>query len=591
MNSNPTASTPPQSSPRSSRLPHPVAWASSGGYVPPRRHIPIDLKLDSNEGPLGDNFLLEPLPANLLRAYPSKRALEARLAQLFRITSDRVLVTCGGDDGIDRICRAFLEPGRELILPEPTFEMIGQYARMAGATIRSIPWPTGPFPTQGVLEAVSRQTAVISIVSPNNPTGGVARVEDLKAIASACPDAVLLVDLAYVEFADPRYDLTRAALEIPSAVVIRTFSKAWGLAGLRVGYALGSPELIQVLWRAGSPYPVSGPSAAIAAAALEQLPHGRREYIAAVQEERQELAGLLRELGAAPVPSQGNFVFCRFRDADFVHDGLAAVGIGVRSFSALPGCLRITCPGNPRDFDRLCRALRAVLAPQALLFDMDGVLADEAPSYREAIRQTCSTFGQEVSMARIAARKLAGNSNNDWDFTYHLLLDLGAKYKYEEVKQRFESIYQGTDGYPGLWRQERLLVDPAWLRSLSQQLPLAIVTGRPRGDATRFLVQHNILDCFRTLVCMEDGPVKPNPAPVARALRELGVRDAWMLGDTPDDMNAARAAGVIPLAVVAPADDRADAHEKLNAAAAVRILEQTTSLTSLLNEITEINRP
>ncbi len=535
---------------------------------------------------------------NCLRSYPSKISLEQLLAATYQVAPEHVLVTSGGDDAIDRICRAYLEPDRELILPQPTFEMISQYARMAGATIRTVAWSGTSFPISDVLRAINDRTAVIAIVSPNNPTGLVATIDDLQTIAAACPQAVLMVDLAYVEFADAAYDLTQAALQIPSAVVVRTFSKAWGLAGLRVGYALSSPGMIDVLRRAGSPYPVSGPSLHLARAALQQQKNGRSDYVAAVKDERVRLCQLLTRLGGFPAESQGNFVFCRFPrpqtddwnssstpgccDAQFVADSLAAVGIGIRTFSSMPDAIRITCPGREPDFVRLKKSLTAALAPQAILFDMDGVLADEAPSYRLAIQQTCESFGTSISVQEIAQRKLAGNANNDWKFTFDLLSTLGVCCTFEEVKARFEALYQGADGQPGLWRHERLLVDPHWMQVLAQRLPLGIVTGRPRLDAVRFLEQHGIRDLLTTVVCMEDAAAKPDPAPVLKALNDLGVEHAWMIGDTPDDLNAARAAGVIPIGIVAPADDDDHAVEKLRSAAAVCILDRIETLAELL---------
>ena len=167
---------------------------------------------------------------------------------------------------IDRLCRAYLAPGRRIVMPQPTFVMLPYYAALAGAEIDAVPWREGPYPLEAVLDAVTEQTAVIVVVSPNNPNGAVATAADLRALAEAAPHAVLLVDLAYAEYADE--DLTAAALSHPSAVVVRTISKAWGLAGLRVGYAVGSPELIAILRVAGGPFSVSGLSLAVAERAL-----------------------------------------------------------------------------------------------------------------------------------------------------------------------------------------------------------------------------------------------------------------------------------------------------------------------------------
>jgi HAD superfamily hydrolase (TIGR01548 family) len=255
---------------------------------------------------------------------------------------------------------------------------------------------------------------------------------------------------------------------------------------------------------------------------------------------------LLKALGAEPRDSRANFVLARFEDAAFVFDSLMALGIAVRQFANdadLDGCLRISCPGNPKAFLRLQTALRTVLAPQALLFDMDGVLADVTRSYREAILNTAKSYGVQLGMPDVVRAKNEPDSNNDWEVTRRLLDRRGVTLSLDEVKQRFESFYAT------LWQNETLLVNRKALRRLARRLPLAVVTGRPRADAERFLAQHRLEGIFSEVICLEDAPKKPDPAPVRLALNRLRVRQAWMLGDTPDDMTAARQAGVLPVGV------------------------------------------
>ena len=249
-------------------------------------------------------------------------------------------------------------PGRELILPEPTFEMLPRYARLAGAEVVSLPWLGGTYPTAAVLRRITARTAMICVVSPNNPTGSVATPRDLRRLSRAAPHALIVVDLAYTEFAD--VDLTPVALALPNTLITRTFSKAWGLAGVRVGYAMGRAEHIHWLRAAGNPYAVAGPSAALAAAWLDQGRTTVDIFVARVRAERALLTAQLLELGAAPEPSQANFVLARFADAPAVCDALAARGIAVRAFLDRPGlqdALRITCPGEAAAFSRLTATL------------------------------------------------------------------------------------------------------------------------------------------------------------------------------------------------------------------------------------------
>jgi HAD superfamily phosphatase len=174
--------------------------------------------------------------------------------------------------------------------------------------------------------------------------------------------------------------------------------------------------------------------------------------------------------------------------------------------------------------------------------------------------------------------KAAGDANNDWILTHRLLRTRGVETTLEEVTRRFEALYQGNETEPGLWHVEQLLVTPDLLGRLASRLPLGIVTGRPRRDAERFLTHTGIHEHFAALVCMEDAPRKPDPAPVRLLMEQLEVHNAWLVGDTPDDMRAAAAAGVLPLAVIAPGDPAEATTHALLESGAERILENVGEL-------------
>jgi len=552
-------------------------------YRVPAHPAPLDLDLRGNEGAVPDEALFEALRgAELLRRYPDAGPLERRLARRLGVDADRVVVTAGGDDALDRICRAVLEPGRRAVLPVPGFEMTTRYARLAGAEVVPVPWPGAAFPRQAVCDAIDADTGLVALTSPNNPTGAVASAEDLDALARACRrvGALLLVDLAYTEFAE--LDLCPQALALDNTVVVRTVSKAWGLAGLRVGYAVSSPEIAGWLRAAGAPFSVAAPSLALAHAALDQGDGPMEAFVRTVRQGRAELGRALQAAGCTVVPSQANFVFARSPRAAWLADGLAGLGIGVRAFPGSPDladALRVACPPDAAATARVCAGLAAVATPQAVLFDMDGVLADVSGSYRAAIVQTAAAFGVQVDGADIAATKARGNANNDWVLTRELLAARGIDLPPTTVTEAFEARYQGTKDAPGLWTTETLCVTPAWLAALAGKVRLGVVTGRPRRDARRFLDHFGIAALFQVVVTMEDAPSKPDPAPVLRALEALGIRDAWLVGDTPDDVRAARAAGVVPLGICAPGDTDPG---PLLAAGAARILSVLTELEELL---------
>lgn len=564
------------------------ALAGMAAYRPQRHEAPMDLRLDGNEGAVPDTRLfaaLESAGPEVMRRYPDAGDVTRLLAARLGVIGERLIVTAGADDALDRICRAYLGPGREILVSNPTFEMIPRYARIMGGTLVEVPWPDGAFPLQGFLDAITPQTAVIVVVTPNNPTGTVARAEDLARLSAAAPHALLVVDLAYTEFAEE--DLTHAALALPNGVAVRTLSKAWGLAGLRVGYAAGPEDVIECLRAAGGPYSIARPSLALAAAALAEGSARVTDFVACVQTEARDLAAMLTELGERPVPSQANFAFARFRDAAWVCDALAGLGIAVRGFPARAGLedsVRITCPGSPKHFARLTHALRSALAPEALLFDLDGVLANVSQSYRKALIMTAESFGATISRAEVSEAKSLGNANNDWVLTHRMLEARGISVSLEEVTTRFEELYQGSGGRPGLRATETMICAPELLERLAKRLPLAMVTGRPRADALIFCDEMKITRHFKTLVCMEDADaLKPHPAPVFEALRRLGVQRAWMIGDTVDDARAARGASVIPLGVVAPGEESDAVIPVLRRAGAARVLSRVEDLELMLD--------
>ncbi len=556
---------------------------------PYRRPTPVRsdaLRLDGNEGAVPSLEILAAvasLDVAALRDYPNAGTLEEEIAVDLGVDPRRVVVTAGADDALDRLCRAYLRAGRQMVLPIPTFEMLYRFAAIAGGEVVTVPW-NERYPVDEVIASIGDATALVAVVSPNNPTGQTVTAEELDRVAAAAPNAIVLLDHVYVEYADE--DLTSTALRHDNVVVVRTFSKAWGLAGCRVGYAVASAAVAGVLRNAGNPYPVS---ALAVAAVREQRRRGREAlntHVTLIRQERARLATTVEELGLAAPPSQGNFLLV---DAGprvaFVYDALAALGITVRFFPHRPEIatqLRITLPGREDYFHRLTSALAACQRPEALLFDMDGVLADVEESYRRCCIETARAFGVAITRDELAAAVHAGNANNDWELTRRLLRERGVEASLDEVTGTYQDLYLGSPSTPGLRENERLLVPRSTLERLSQRSTLGIVTGRPRDEAAWFLDRVGIADLFQTVVALEDGPLKPDPSPVETALERLAVSRAWMIGDTPDDIEAALGAGVLPIGVVAPGDEAARATASLRSAGAATVLDDITTLEDLI---------
>ena len=559
-------------------------------YAVPRARAPIDIKLDGNEGCAPEPSWLREISFQTTKVnrYPNLDKLRGQLAEKHGVNKENIFIAAGADEVLDRICRVMLNPQRELLWLEPGFEMVPKYARMAGATLREVPWPGSIFPTEKCLSLLGDKTSLAILTSPNNPTGAVVPSSALQALTRDNPQTLFVVDEAYAEFSERT--LERDVLGCANAILLRTLSKAWGLAGLRVGYAVSSnARVIGWLEAVGSPYPVSSTSSFIASKWLEEGQDFVRTYIENTRIERNALYDCLNRNGLQALPSEGNFVFARhpvgLPGALWLRDALSGLGIGIRAFPTRHDCndaVRITCPGDAQAFARLSAGIGASMRPESILFDLDGVLADVSQSYREAILQTAAFFGVSICNDDVDAEKRLGNANDDWTLTQRLLTKFGVSASLDEVISVFERIYQGSDTEPGLKNREELRVDRNELRELAGRLPLAIVTGRPRADADWFLEKMEIRSFFQEVICREDAPLKPRPEPVELALRRLGVQRAWMIGDTPDDIVAARSAQVVPLGVLAGESKNAtDLEDALYQAGAARVFSSPMELFAL----------
>jgi histidinol-phosphate aminotransferase len=325
------------------------------------------LRLDFNENTGGCSprviERLRQLQPEQLARYPEREPVERVVASFLGLQPEQVLLTNGVDEAIHLICEAYLEPDHEVVLVVPTFAMYEICAAATGAQVIPIPADEGfRFPTRKVLaHATAPQTRLIAIANPNNPTGAAVSAEDLLLIARSAPQAAVLVDEAYFEFHGE--SLLEQVGEVQNLFIARTFSKAYGMAGFRVGVLAGAAVQMENLRRACSPYNVNGVALACLPAALVDQDYVR-QYAAEVRLSRDRLQEEFRALEIPFWPSQANFVLARIgpSHADFVQ-GMKARGVLVRDRSSdwgCEGCVRITA-GWRAHTDRLLLVLTEVL--------------------------------------------------------------------------------------------------------------------------------------------------------------------------------------------------------------------------------------
>lgn len=189
---------------------------------------------------------------------------------------------------------------------------------------------------------------------------------------------------------------------------------------------------------------------------------------------------------------------------------------------------------------------------KAVLFDMDGVLVDVTRSYRMTIKKTIEHFSnKEISFSRIQSYKNRGGLNNDWDLTEYILADFRVSIEKQKIIEIFQEIYLGKN-YDGLIKNEKWLLDVGHLETIKRKFKIGIVTGRPRNEARFVLKRFGVQNYFPVLITMDDIPrerAKPDPYGITLALKELKTREGFYIGDTVDDMIAAREANVAPIGV------------------------------------------
>ena len=279
-----------------------------------------------------------------LTRYPEREPVERRVAQHLGLTPAQVLLTNGVDEAIHVLCQTYLDADAEMLLPVPTYSMYEVYASGTPARIVQIPAEAGfRFPLDALLAAITPATRLIAIANPNSPTGQTVGRDDLLRIVAAAPHAAVLVDEAYFHF------FGKTVLDLvgqsPNVIVARTFSKAYGLAGLRLGVLCAAEEQMQWMRRAISPYSVNSVALACLTAALDDEEY-LRWYVSEVLASRSTFEAALTGLGVPFWPSRANFVLVNIgvQHRAFV-ESMRARGVLVRDRSNDPGCdgcVRIT---------------------------------------------------------------------------------------------------------------------------------------------------------------------------------------------------------------------------------------------------------
>ncbi|WP_034670935.1 histidinol-phosphate transaminase [Ectobacillus panaciterrae] len=328
------------------------------------------IKLASNENPLGYSPLAKDAlmrEMEKITFYPEGTApvLAEKLAEKLEVASEQILVGNGSDEILHLLTRSYIRPGDEAIMADVTFPRYETNVRIEGGEPVILPLIEGVHDLEGMLAAITDQTRMIFVCNPNNPTGTIVSKMGLKSFIDRVPDHILLViDEAYFEYVTTEDYLNTVPLvhSYPNLIVLRTFSKIYGLAALRIGYGIMHPTFVQELIKVKEPFNTNRMAQAAALASLEDsgfIEKCKREN----DEGRQYISTEVEKMGLSCFPSQGNFVMVKLnRSGDDVFHSLLHKGIIVRSGGVLglPETIRVSV-GTKEENEEFIQALREVM--------------------------------------------------------------------------------------------------------------------------------------------------------------------------------------------------------------------------------------
>ncbi|MCK7521147.1 MAG: aminotransferase class I/II-fold pyridoxal phosphate-dependent enzyme [Ignavibacteriales bacterium] len=564
------------------------ALLDAKGYDIPLFSNEYTLKLDLNENIYGPSpkviEALREISREDIQYYPTYGDLLSKIAEYNNVNMDMILPTNGADEAISYIVNTYIDAEDSILTVYPTFPMSKIYAKSTGCAFKEVKYKEKwVFPIDDFLANIDEKTKLIILTTPNSPTGEVISRENIVKILENAPNSIVLIDETYSTYTENRF--TDLVFKYDNALIIRSMSKDFALAGLRLGYIISQKQNIEIIKRIISPFSVNNIAAKAGIAALEDV-----EYMDFVKKDVQKSKELLEQgleqYAKAVYKSETNFMLVDFGEkADFIYKRLLNAGIKVKHFEKTPmleNCFRISIPPS----HKVNLLLNALESKDLIVFDMDGVIVDTEKSYTMAIKGTYEHFAnKEMPLEKIQQAKNLGGLNNDWDATEFLLKQSGFNINKQDIIDKFQELYLGK-GATGFILNESLLIEPEIFNKLASEYDLAIFTGRPRLEAEFVLKRWNLEEYFSHVVTMDDVPEgfhKPDTYGLKQIIDIINPKTVYYLGDTPDDMICSFNAGVKGIGVLPPQDKSENLKNILLNNGAALVLNNAREIAALLN--------
>ncbi len=535
-----------------------------GAYdAPPEGRIG-SIRLDFNESTRAiDGVAPEGLPNEAVCSYPEYSGLIQRLARRFGLDESYIVLTNGSDEGISLVANTFIESGEDrAIVSNPCFFMIRQCLALAGAKVVDVPVRDDlRFDIDAITSRLAESPKIAMFASPDNPTGSIIEPSVIEKWCRSYKETLFVIDEAYGEYNGT--SVISLVSKLSNLIVLKTFSKAWGLAGLRLGLLIGSPLLTQFINRVKLPYSVNAAAVSTALNVLDR----EEEVLANVAsqlEQRRRAAEFLADSGYQVKETNANW--CLF-GAGMLSADLTSFArsrnVLVRNrsnsrfnkfasdakdhrFAPMWGWVRVSA-GGKEEMSVFESVIREFRNDYALIFDLDGTLVDTTASFDEAVAYLVERFsGRGLEPEELANLRLEGGFNDDWVASRELLSRRGCSVPLPEVAKEGERYYLSIAA-----ERETLLIDLPTLEGLKKRHPMFIVTGRSRREYAPVWGQR--LDpLFEQVYCVDDVPgLLPKPAPdyLLQVLRDYGIKNGAYIGNSVDDMQASRAAGLTTIGI------------------------------------------
>jgi len=467
----------------------------------------------------------------------------------------------------------FIEPGVDgALVSTPTFRLIPHYLRLCGARLQEVRVLDSLDFDHDTLEVkLYSGIKLVMLASPDNPTGKTLDKKRLVSWLEAYRGTLFFIDEAYAEYGQE--SMLELVSNFENLIVSRTFSKGWGLAGLRLGFVAGSPTVIEALNRVRIPFNVN--SAAVHTV-LKNLPRRTSVEAAAAEtlQRGRDFAAQLEERGFTVSCDSGNFLLL---DAGIDAQPLAAFlmkeNVYVKHLSSsksLEGKVRITI-GTEVEMEQLLVAIDTWRSKTALIFDLDDTLVDTSKSYDEAVMQLVADHaGNKPGREDLVKVREQSGFNDDWRLARELLAQRNIKVDYATLRDQGRQLYlQLAES------SESLLISPSNLNRLAQRYRLFILTGRYRDEYEPVWAER-LNPLFERVYCVDDYadmPGKPAPDQLLRIISENDLEATTYIGNSVDDMTAAVAANVRALGVTSTTSA-----EKLLSFGADRVISQVADL-------------